>query len=180
MNILASAYGDFDKMSVYCAALLSSCEQKLCLLTFTVKQILSWHWSSCQPVSSTEAESCRKCHNGVSKDGSSIGSCFQTGKFHAAGFNFFFTQWEGSSGIFPVVPWTGICFAPYFFLLCPFDNKLRQWLRTYVAEWQWLSGLFSVPILTLQYADESLTPRHSVGGLPETALHSMVLMLQLG
>lgn len=85
---------------------------------------------------------------------------------------------RGSSGIFPVVPFN--LFRPHFIFLCPFDNKLRQWLRTYVAEWQWLSGLFSVPILTFQYADESLSPRHSVGDLPETALHSMVLMLQLG
>lgn len=70
--------------------------------------------------------------------GFSTGSCSQTGKFHAAGFFFFFLyKWEESSGFFSVVPWTGIRFSPSFLsFFCPTDKESRlQTVPAYISGW---------------------------------------------
>lgn len=56
----------------------------------------------------------------------------------------------------------------------------RQCLPTYLTEWQWLSALLFSSHSHFPVCWWIPTPRHCVGGMPETALHSAVLMLQLG
>lgn len=68
-----------------------------------------------------------------------FGSCFQTGKFHAAGVPSFFLLFlkiksEESSRIFSWVPWTGI--KIFFFSPCPTDEESRlQTVPVYRSGW---------------------------------------------
>lgn len=86
-------------------------------------------------------------------------------------------KWEESNRVLSVVPWTGIKF---FSVPLTRRADFRQCLPTYLTEWQWLSALLFSSHSHFPVCWWIPTPRHCVGGMPETALHSAVLMLQLG
>lgn len=71
-------------------------------------------------------------------------------------------------------------FLLLFFVPLTRSADSRQCLPTYLAEWQWLSALLFSPHSHFPVCWWIPTPRHCAGGMPETALQSTVLMLQLG
>lgn len=75
------------------------------------------------------------------------------------------TNKRKSNRVFWVVPWTGINFSPR-----PADKESRQCLPTYLTEWQWLSALLFSSHSHFPVCRWIPAPRHSVGGMPETAL----------
>lgn len=96
-------------------------------------------------------------------------------------FFFFFKKIksEESSRIFSWVPWTGI---KIFFPVAPLMRRAdsRQCPSTDPAEWQWLNALLLSPHSHFPVCWWIAARRHHVGGMPEIALHSTVLMLPLG
>ena len=107
----------------------------------------------------------------------STASFCQSWKFHAEGF-FFPFKYKTSQGF---CHW---CYEPisiFFNILFGTINKeSRQCLPIYLTEWQWLSALLFSPHSHFPVRWWILTPRHCVGGMPETALHSTLLVLHFG
>lgn len=114
-----------------------------------------------------------------SKKGFIAGGCSQSVMFHVADLKKQ-TKQKQIGG----VKWrflNGVMNRNLFFLV-PLTGRadFRQGLPTYLTEWQWLSALLFSPYSHFPVCWWILTPRHCFGGRPETVVHNMVLMLQLG